>query len=210
MLRFVIVDDHAIVRHGVKQILADELEVEQIAEAGNAEDALKIILSAPWDMVILDMTLPGRSGLELLRDIRDVRPELPVLVLSMHPEDQLALRVIKAGASGYQTKDTAPEELVNAVKRILAGGKYVSAAVAERMVLELQGRGGRLPHENLSDREFEVMRLIATGKTVSDIADTLSLSVKTVSTYRTRILQKLALRTNADLTQYAIKNELID
>jgi DNA-binding NarL/FixJ family response regulator len=210
MLRIVIVDDHAIVRHGIKQILADELEIDRIAEAGNADDGLKLILSGSWDMVILDMTLPGRSGLELLKDIRDVRPDLPVLVLSMHPEDQLALRVIKAGASGYQTKDSAPDELVKAVKRILAGGKYVSPEVAERMVLELQGRGGGLPHESLSDREFEVMRLIATGSTVSDIAVTLSLSVKTVSTYRARVLQKLDMRTNADLTQYAIKNELLD
>ena len=163
-----------------------------------------------WDVVILDITLPGRSGLDVLKDIKRHRPRLPVLVLSMHPEDQFAVRVLRTGASGYMTKESAPEELVGAIKKVLAGGRYVSPALAEKMASYLTIDVEKSPHERLSNREFLILRLIASGKTVSQIAEELSLSVKTVSTYRTRILVKMDMSSNAELTRYAIENQLAD
>lgn len=168
-----------------------------------------MVWKGQWDVIILDITMPGRSGLEVLREIKKARPKLPVLVLSMHPEDQFAVRVLKAGASGYMTKETAPEELVGAIKKVMAGGRHISVAVAELMASYLSLDTLAPPHEQLSNREFQVMRLIASGKTVSEIARELSLSVRTVSTYRARILEKTGMRTNAELTHYAFQNQLV-
>lgn len=210
MLRFIIADDHAIVRHGVKQILNEGLENVEIAEAQNADEAMALVRRGVWDLLILDVTMPGRSGLEVLQEVKSYSPPSRILVLSMHPEDQLAQRVLKAGASGYLTKDSAPEELIAAVRKILDGGKYVSASLAERLVADLQGGVQGPAHEELSNREYEVMRHIASGKTVSQIAEILSLSVKTISTYRTRILQKMGMQTNAELTHHAVRNHLVE
>jgi DNA-binding NarL/FixJ family response regulator len=178
------------------------------SEARNAADALSQIQQEEWNIVILDLSLPDRSGLEVLKDIKATKPKLPVLILSMHPEDQYALRVIKAGASGYLTKDSAPDQLLNAVQRILNGGKYVSEALSEQLFLYMQKPSKAEGHLQLSDREYQVLISIASGKTVSQIADHLSLSVKTISTYRTRILEKLHLSTSAELTHYVIENKL--
>ncbi|NLI00408.1 MAG: response regulator transcription factor [Chthonomonadales bacterium] len=205
-----IVDDHAVVRRGLKQILADALVGSTIDEAGNAEEALGKVLKKSYDLVVLDISLPGRSGLEVLRDIKYQQPGLPVLVLSVHPEDQMGIRILKAGASGYLNKDSAPEDLVKAVTKVLEGGRYVSPTLAERLVLDIQTDSGKPPHETLSDREFEVLCAIARGKAVSEIARDLSLSVKTVSTYRTRILEKMQMKTNAELTHYAVRQGLVD
>jgi DNA-binding NarL/FixJ family response regulator len=205
-----IVDDHAVVRAGLKQILADAFAGAEIDEAGNADEALGKVLKKEYSLVILDISMPGRSGLEVLRDLKYQKPNMPVLVLSVHPEDQMGIRLLKAGASGYLNKDSAPEELVKAVTKVLEGGRYVSAALAERLVLDIQTDSGKPPHEMLSDREFEVLCAIARGKAVSEIARDLSLSVKTVSTYRTRILEKMQMRTNAELTHYAVRQGLVD
>jgi DNA-binding NarL/FixJ family response regulator len=209
-MRILIADDHAVVRRGLKQILADHFRKADFGEAANVRDALVLIRRERWDAVVLDITMPGRSGLEALKEIREARPRLPVLVLSMHPEDQFAVRVLRSGAAGYMTKESAPEELVGAIEKVLAGGRYVSAALAEKMASYLAVDTPNLPHENLSDREFVVLRMIASGKTVSHIAAELSLSVKTVSTYRVRILEKMNMTTNAELTHYAIKNHVVD
>jgi len=194
----------------LKQILADEYRRAIFGEAANAQEAIDLVWNREWDVVILDVTMPGRSGLEVLREIRQSRPRLPVLVLSMHPEDQFAMRVLKCGASGYMTKESAPAELVGAVKKVMTGGRYVSAALAEKMAAHLGTDFQRAPHERLSNREFLVLRQIASGKTVSQIADELSLSVKTISTYRARILEKMVMASNAELTHYAIQNKLVE
>jgi len=209
-MRILIADDHAVVRRGLKQILAAEFKQAHFGEAANASEALDRLRKENWDAVVLDITMPGRSGLEALKEIREEKPKLPVLVLSMHPEDQFAVRVLKSGASGYMTKESAPEELVGAIKKVLAGGRYVSPSLAEKMASYLAIDTPKAPHERLSDREFVVLRMIASGKTVSQIAEELSLSVKTVSTYRTRILEKTGMTSNAELTHYAIKNQLVE
>ena len=209
-MRILIADDHAVVRKGLRQILADEFKKAEFGEAANAREALERLRKENWDAVVLDITMPGRSGLEALKEIKETKPRLPVLVLSMHPEDQFAVRVLKSGASGYMTKESAPEELVGAVKKMLAGGRYVSAALAEKMASYLAVDTPKPPHERLSDREFVVLRMIASGKTVSQIAQELSLSVKTVSTYRARILEKMDMTSNAELTHYSIKNQLVE
>ena len=198
------------VRQGLKQILADEFNRATFGEAGTAQEAIAKVWETEWDVVVLDITMPGRSGLEVLGEIRKSRPRLPVLVLSMHPEDQFAMRVLKSGAAGYMTKESAPEALVGAIKKVLAGGRYVSPALAEQMAAYLGTDVQKAPHERLSDREFLVLRLIASGKTVSQIADQLTLSVKTISTYRARILEKMLMRSNAELTHYAIQNRLVE
>lgn len=210
MIRILIADDHAILRRGLKEILAGELEGAIFDEAGNVQEALGQVQSQTWDLVILDITMPGRSGLDLLRDLQQLRPELPVLVLSMHPENQYGKRLLRAGAAGYMNKETAPKELVRAVRKVLAGGRYVSAGLAEKLAADLSADSARLPHERLSDREFEVLRMIASGKTVSQIAEELCLSVTTVSTHRARILEKMGLDNNAELMRYAMVNELTD
>ena len=210
MISILIADDHAILRRGLKEILADELEGARLDEAGNAQEVLAQLQSRTWDLVILDITMPGRSGLDLLRDLQQLRPKLPVLVLSMHPENQYAKRVLRAGAAGYMNKETAPKELVKAVRKVLAGGRYVSAELAEKLAADLSADAARLPHERLSDREFEVLRMIASGKTASQIAEELHLSVTTVSTYRARILEKMGMTNNAELMRYALDNRLVD
>jgi two-component system invasion response regulator UvrY len=210
VIRILIADDHAILRRGLKEILAGELEGAIFDEAGNVQEALGLVQSQTWDLVILDITMPGRSGLDLLRDLQQLRPELPVLVLSMHPENQYGKRLLRAGAAGYMNKETAPKELVRAVRKVLAGGRYVSAGLAEKLAADLSADSARLPHERLSDREFEVLRMIASGKTVSQIAEELCLSVTTVSTHRARILEKMGLDNNAELMRYAMVNELTD
>lgn len=208
MLKILLTDDHAVVRQGLKQILSAELKGVRFGEAGNASEAIECLSRENWDVVVLDITMPGRGGLEVLKEIKSTRPGLPVLVLSMHPEDQFAVRILKAGASGYMTKESAPVELVKAVRKVLAGGRYVSPSLAETMAAFLTV-DARPPHERLSDREFLVLRLIASGKQVGVIARELSLSVKTVSTYRARILEKMGMSNNAELTHYAIQNQLV-
>lgn len=210
-MRVLIADDHAVVRRGLEQILADAFEEIEVGEATDAEQAIELADRREWDVVVLDISMPGRSGLDALKEIKKSKPALPVLVLSIHPEDQFAIRVLKAGASGYMTKESAPEELVNAIHKVTAGGRYVSAALAEMLAADLEkDRAGVPPHQRLSDREYEVLLMIATGHTISEIGDKLSLSVKTISTYRARILEKTSLKSNADLVRYAITHGLIE
>jgi DNA-binding NarL/FixJ family response regulator len=210
MIDILIVDDHAIVRQGLKQIMATEPDFLVAGEAGAVPEALDLVRKRRWDAVILDIGLPGRSGLEALSDIKKEHPRLPVLILSMYSDEQFAVRALRAGASGYLSKACAPEELVTALRKILRGEKYVSPGVAEKLVLDLTATGDRPLHETLSDREYEVLRLIASGKTVSEIAVRMSLSVKTISTYRARILKKMRMKTNAELTHYAVISRLVD
>lgn len=207
-MRILITDDHAVVRQGLKQILAEEFTRAEFGEASNVQEAIDKVWKENWDVVVLDITMPGRSGLEVLKEIKKSRPKLPVLMLSMHPEDQFAVRLLKIGASGYMTKESAPQELVGAVKKVVAGGRYVSPALAEKMASYLAIDVQTPPHERLSDREFLVLRLIASGKTPTVIAKELGLSVKTISTYRMRILEKMSMANNAELTHYAIQNNL--
>lgn len=209
-MKILVADDHAVVRRGLKQILADAFQDAEIGEAASTQEAFDLVWKQEWDLVLLDITMPGRSGLDLLKDLKHHRPHLPVLILSVHPEEQYALRVLKAGAAGYLNKESAVEELVAAVKRVLAGGRYVSAALGEALATSVNASADRAAHENLSDREFEVLRLIASGKTVSEISVQLSLSVKTISTYRTRALAKMKMKTNAELMRYAVDHHLTD
>ena len=209
MMRVLIVDDHAVVRRGLRGLLSDEFEGAAFGEAGDAAQALDLLRHAKWDIALLDLTLPGKSGLDLLKELKAEWPRLPVLVLSGHPEDQFAVRVLKAGAGGYMTKESAPEELAKAIRKVLAGGRYVSAALAETLALGVKQDLTRTPHETLSDREYEVMSHIAAGKTVTEIAEELSLSAKTISTYRTRVLEKLGVKNSAKIVQYAIRNGLV-
>ena len=210
MIRVLIADDHAILRRGLKEILVREFVDASCGEAGEAAQVLQQVRSHSWDLVILDVSMPGRSGLDVLSELKQLRPQLPVLVLSMYPEDQYGKRVLKAGAVGYMNKETAPEELVKAIRRVLAGGRYVSTAFAERLASDVRGDPGRPMHEILSNREFEVLRMIASGKTNSQMAEELHLSVTTVSTYRARLLEKMRMANNAELMHYALKNRLID
>jgi DNA-binding NarL/FixJ family response regulator len=210
VISILIADDHAIIRRGLKEILADELGTLSCGEAENAQGAVEQVRKRNWDLLILDIEMPGRSGLDVLKDLKAVRPKLPILVLSVHPEELFAKRALKAGVAGYLCKEEAPAELVKAVRRILAGGRYVSTALAEKLAMDLGMETDKPIDEVLSDREFEVLRSIASGKTVSQIAEQLRLSVKTVSTYRSRILEKMGMKTNAELTYYAVRNNLVD
>ena len=209
MIRILIVDDHAVVRRGIKEILAERFEKTAFTEVENAQEALAAVKKETWSLVILDISMPGRSGMDVLSDLKRARPEIPVVVLSMHPEEQFARRALRTGAAAYLTKETVPEELVKAVARVLAGGRYVSPSLAERFAWELAEGRKKPSHESLSDREFQVLRLIASGSTVKEIAQELVLSVKTVSTYRARILEKTGMRNNAELIRYAIQNHLV-
>ena len=208
--RILIVDDHPIVRQGLKQILADAAEIGEIVEAATPQEALDLVRRRKWDVIILDIGLPGRGGLEVLKDIKREVPRLPVLILSMHAEDQYAVRSIRAGAAGYLTKEAATENLIEAVRKVASGGRYISPELADRLATELTVDVDRPLHASLSDREFEVLRSIASGQTVGEIADRLSLSVKTVSTYRARILEKMHLKNNAELMQYVLTHHLLD
>lgn len=210
MIRALIADDHAVVRQGLIQILGNIPEITVAGEAINGQEVLDKVRAEAWDVVILDISMPDRSGLDILKQLKSERPKLPVLVLSMHSEDQYAVRALKAGASGYLTKDSAPDELVKAIRKVVSGGRYVGSCLAERLAFEIGADSSKLPHETLSDREFQVLRLIASGKSVTEIAAELSLSSKTVSTYRVRLLQKMNLKTNAELMHYAMQNHLID
>lgn len=209
MIRIIIADDHTVVRRGLKQILLEEFSDALIEEVADAGDLLNKVMSAEWDLVISDLSMPGRSGLDALQQIKQTHPKLPVLILSVYSEDQYALRVLKAGASGYLNKDSAPEELTNAVHRVLLGKKYITSSIAEKLATTLDLDSQKSAHEHLSNREFDVLKLIASGKSISEIADTLSLSITTVSTYRARIMTKMGMKTNADLTLYAIENKLL-
>jgi len=209
-VRVLIVDDHTIVREGLKRILADAPEFRVAGEAASGTEAIELLRKNRWDVMLLDISLPGANGLEVLRAVKERVPGLPVLVLTMYPEDQYALRMLKAGAAGYLTKEGAPAQLVNAIRKVASGGKYISPTVAEKLAWELERKRQPASHEDLSNREFEILRLIASGKTVSQIAQDLHLSVKTVSTYRMRLLTKLNMKSNAELTHYAIKGGLVD
>jgi DNA-binding NarL/FixJ family response regulator len=209
-LRIMLVDDHPIVRRGVTEILARAFPQASIYQLGSGGEAIALARTQTCDVVILDLTLPDASGLDVLKAIRDVQPRAPVLILSMHMPDQFARRVVAAGASGYLTKETADEELVAAVTRLLRGGKYFSPQVLEQVVMGIHPDRNERPHESLSDREYQVLRMIGSGKTVSEIATDLALSVKTVSTYRARVLEKMGMRTNAELTHYVVRHGLLD
>ncbi len=209
-MRILITDDHALIRMGLKQLIQAGFGNAAIGEASNAGEALEQISKKEWDVVVLDITMPGRSGIDILRDIKMLRPTLPVLILTACSEDEFAVRVLKAGAAGFVRKEMAPTELINAIKKVVAGGKYISQSLAEKLATKLGQDTDAPPHESLSDREYEVMRLLAKGNTPTEVAKMLSLSVKTVSTYRTRLLEKLNLRSNAELTYYAIKNGLVE
>jgi DNA-binding NarL/FixJ family response regulator len=207
MTKLLIVDDHPVVRRGVKEILEDERDLE-ISETQDAYEALRLVKEQEFDLVVLDLDLPGKSGLDLLKEIKRDRPNLPVLILSIYPEEQFAVRVLRAGASGFISKESAPEDLVMATRKILKGGKYVSERVAESLLVHASTEQVATPHERLSDREFQILCLLGAGKTVTAIAHDLSLGVPTVSTYRARILEKMNLRTTAELVHYAIQNHL--
>lgn len=209
MKRILLVDDHEVVRDGVKRIVDKQLGPANFGDAGSAAEALALVREKDWDLVVLDISLAGRDGLEVLKEMKHIRPHLPVLVLSMHSEDLFARRALKAGAAGYITKNSSRAELTKAVTSVIRGGVYVSNGLAEKLVVNLRD-GDRLPHETLSDRELEVLRLLASGNTVSEIADKLVLSVGTISTHRARILAKMRMKTNAELTYYAIQNRLVE
>jgi two-component system invasion response regulator UvrY len=209
MLRIIIADDHTVVRKGLRQILLDHFGEVFIDEVVDAEGLVNKVMNEKWDVVISDINMPGRSGLDALKQIRITYPELPVLILSMNSEEHYAIRVLKAGASGYLSKDSASEQLIIAVEKVLAGKKYFSPFVMEQLANKVDADHSKLPHEYLSNREFDVMKLLASGKSVSDIAEQLSLSVTTISTYRTRVMAKTGMRSNSDLTKYAIENNLL-
>lgn len=209
MIRILIVDDHAVVRHGVAEIVNGWHGQAILGEAKDAQEMLDQLRKHHWDVLILDIGLPGRSGLDVLADIKKLNPNLPVLALSAYPEDQLAIRVLKAGASGYLSKESAPEELVNALKKVVDGGRYVSPALAQRLAMTLEQTFDRLPHENLSDREYQILCMLASGKETTEIAHELVLSVSTVSTYRARIFRKLHLTKRSEVVQYALRHGLI-
>jgi two-component system, NarL family, invasion response regulator UvrY len=209
-MRIIIADDHAVVRKGLRQMLQEEFPGAEIAETADSDDLLNLVMKEHWDVVISDISMPGRGGLEVLQQIRQQFPKLPVLILSIHPEDQYAIRVLRAGASGYLSKESAQGEVVKAVHKVLLGKKYVTPALAEKLADSLDHGAEKLPHEFLSDREFEVFKLLAAGKSVSEIGEKLSLSSTTISTYRSRVLTKMNMKNNADLTLYAVENNLLE
>ncbi len=209
MIKVLIADDHTLVRKGLKQILLDTKDIERADEAKDGKETIAKVSKKDYDLVLLDISLPGRSGIDVLKQIKISKPGLPVLILSMHPEEQYAVRSLKAGAAGYLTKESAPNELIDAIRKIASGGKYITTSLAEKLADEIGHDLEKPLHENLSDREYQVMCLIASGKTVKQIADDLNLSVKTISTHRARILRKMNMENNAQLTHYAIKNGLV-
>jgi DNA-binding NarL/FixJ family response regulator len=210
MMRALIIDDHEIVRRGLREIFSDEFSELEIGEAENSRVALELIATRDWDIVLLDINIPGRNGLEVMGEIKRLRPRTPVLVLSAYPEEEFAVRALKLGASGYVNKSLASGEIVAAAKKALAGGKYVTASLAEKLAASLGGDVGQTPHESLSSRELQVLRMIASGRTLKEIAGELALSEKTVGTYRLRIAKKMGLNSNVELTRYAMKHRLVD
>lgn len=209
MIKILIADDHAIVRKGLKQILADAPDIASIDEASSGQEALKKVRENNYNMVLLDISMPGMSGVDVLKQLKTERPKLPVLILTMHPEDQYAVRILKAGASGYLTKESAPDELISAIQKVSQGGRYISPSLAEKLACDLDSTAIQPLHEGLSDREYQIMTMLASGKSTKEIAHELSLGMPTVSTYRFRILQKMNLKNNAELISYAIKNNLL-
>jgi two-component system, NarL family, invasion response regulator UvrY len=209
-MNVIVCDDHPVVRHGLTQIMLTKLDVGTVREADNAQSLLDLLRESPCDIILLDVGLPGRSGLDVLRQLKQERPRMPVLVLSVHPADQYAVRALRAGASGYLTKNLATEELVKAVRTVVGGHRYVTPDVAEQLAEDLDRTDDRLPHETLSDREFEVLMLLAEGKRAKEVADALCLSYNTISTYRSRILAKLGLRSDAEIVRYALRHRLSD
>ena len=208
-IRILMADDHSIVRQGLKHILLEEWAGATFGEASNVAALLPLFRKASWNFVLLDINMPGRSGLDVLRDLHQEKPQIPILVLSGHPEDQYAVRVLKAGACGYLPKETAPDELIKAVRKVLDGGKYVSDSLAEQLACGLGDNNQKAPHESLSDREYQVLCLLSTGRTPTAIAGELMLSIKTISTFRARVLSKMNMKTNAELMHYAIQNALV-
>ncbi|MFO1488477.1 MAG: response regulator transcription factor [Verrucomicrobiota bacterium] len=209
MIKIIVTDDHAIVRRGLRQIVGETSDIVIAAEAENATQLLELLPDSKFNVLVLDINLPGRSGFDILKQVKILCPKMPILIHSMHSEDEFAVRMLKAGASGYITKESAPDELIKAIRKVNAGGRYVSTALGEKLALGLGKDDSKAPHEALSDREYQIMYLIASGKMSKDIAKELSLSVKTVSTYRARVLEKMQMKTNAELTRYAILNQLV-
>lgn len=207
-MKILIADDHAIVRKGLRQLLLEEFPSASIEEAGNAEELYTLALQKKWDLVICDISMPGRSGIDALQQIKQTIPDLPVLIMSMYSEDQYALRAFKAGASGYLAKETVHFNLIKAVRTVLSGKKFITSSIAEKMANSLDDKGGKQPHEYLSNREFEVLKLLASGKTATAIAKLLDVSVTTISTYRTRILEKMKMKSNAELVRYVVETNL--
>jgi len=209
MINILIADDHPVVRKGMKQIIEEETDMKITDEASNGAEVLSKISKNDFDIILLDITMPGRSGLEILKEARKMKPKIPIIVLSIHPEQQYAIRALKAGAAGYLTKSSAPEELITAVRIVSDGRKYISPSLAELLASDLIADKEKLPHETLSNREYQIMCLLCSGKRLTDISEELCLSVKTISTYRTRILKKMNMKTNAELTYYAFQNRLV-
>jgi len=209
MISILVADDHSVVRKGLKLILEEGFPGANVVEVSNAEETIEKVLQQNWDVVISDLSMPGRSGLDALQQIKQINAKTPVLILSIHPEEQYAMRALKSGASGYLSKEMAPDELVKAVEKVMSGKKYITPSIAEKLASIFDEDTEKAPHENLSDREFAVLKLIAKGKSVSEIAESLFLSVTTVSTYRSRIMSKMNMKNNAELTLYAIDNKLI-
>ena len=210
MIRILIADDHTLVREGLKQILSDLPDMAVSDEARNGKEVLDKVRESDFDVILLDISMPGQSGLDILKQIKLLKPKLPVLILSMYPEEQYALRTLSAGAAGYLTKNSIPDELIEALRTVSLGKKYITLSLAEKLAFDLDVNAKKLPHERLSDREYQVMCMIASGKTVSQIAREISLSVKTISTHRAHILKKMKMKNNAELTHYAIKHGLVD
>lgn len=210
MIKILIADDHAVVRQGLKQIINDQRDMEIVAEAETGAEVLSLICSAEIQVVVLDITMPGKSGLDLLPEIKQLRPAVKILILSMHAEEQFAIRALKSGASGYITKQSAPTELIKAIRKVQSGGKYISQSIAEQLAYFVSDDDDKPPHERLSDREFQVLRLIGAGKTLREIGKDLFISEKTVATYRTRIFEKMNMTRNAELIRYAVEKKLID
>lgn len=210
MIKILIADDHAIIREGLKQIISGTPDMAVVAEASNGEDVLEKVSANKYDVILLDISMPGRSGLDILRQLKIEKPKLPIMMLSVHPEEQYAVRALRAGASGYLTKESAPDELIAAIRKISQGRKYVSSSLAEKLAYELGIDVKKLRHEVLSDREFQVMCMFASGKTVKEIAAELSISIPTIRTYRIRILEKMKMKNIAEIIHYAVKQGLVD